>query len=485
MKKLQETMRKESMMSNPWEDHFSRETDGHVTMAQIVVVNPERRTCDIKTYGSDPLLANADWTDVQWLSSYGSPEGDEVSFVPRAGALCIVLFVNSTPWILGFFHPVAIDSKDEPADLEGEGLQEGDAQAAANANKEKINAGDLIWRTIGNCRIVLRAGGEIEIEATKVCKRTMFPEKNRVTDICRNYEFAGDGGTIVWVDHPDDDTKTICTQIWRDDISSTNIIKDTRGTVEINSDVIHRFEIKQGEASAVGGGTVTTTPPAVLKEVKNSGETLFQINKDAYEKEILEDGDFTEGINDYTYFRNTKPSGETRININNNMELKVLASGETSLDIGIDASKASGQKPDGGEGKFHLNIKPSGETTLDINKKANLSIKDSGETTLDVGPGNHTTKIDPDGKTTITVKQAKLTMEPSGDIEIDGSGNTITIKASGDIEVKAATKVKLEAPQIIFNNQGSGITTANSHQNVIDFITGIPCIPSTTTFGDI
>jgi hypothetical protein len=38
---------------------------------------------------------------------------------------------------------------------------------------------------------------------------------------------------------------------------------------------------------------------------------------------------------------------------------------------------------------------------------------------------------------------------------------------------------------IILNKQLSGVTTMNGHLGVIDLITGIPVIPSTSTFGDV
>lgn len=71
-------------------------------------------------------------------------------------------------------------------------------------------------------------------------------------------------------------------------------------------------------------------------------------------------------------------------------------------------------------------------------------------------------------------------------VEIEtGNGVKLTISSAGDIVLEGPTKLKLKAPEITFNEKLSGITTANSHMGVVDFITGIQCIPSLTTFGDV
>lgn len=118
---------------------------------------------------------------------------------------------------------------------------------------------------------------------------------------------------------------------------------------------------------------------------------------------------------------------------------------------------------------YKMNIKPAGDTTLNIGDKAKLSIASSGATSYDVN-----------GK-------AKVTIAPSGDTVIDvGPGkSTIKISASGNIEIIATTKVRVKAPKVELNGMNSGITTENSHQGVIDLISGAPVVPSKTVFSDI
>lgn len=100
---------------------------------------------------------------------------------------------------------------------------------------------------------------------------------------------------------------------------------------------------------------------------------------------------------------------------------------------------------------YKMNIKPAGDVSLDVAGKAKITIASSGDTVIDIGPGKSTVKI----------------------------------SASGEIEIIATSKVKVTAPKIELNGAKSGITTAASHQNVIDLISGAPCQPSTTVFSDV
>ena len=467
MPSLNEKLDAQEGLRDSWENEASSMTNGRVTLAQIYDVNAEKRTVSIKTFGSDPVVSDGDWTDVQWLDSYSCIDGDEVSFIPRINSLCLVIFADNMPWVIGFVKPMSIDDDDQPEDLEGEGITENEVSGGANANREKINAGDLIMRTIGNARFVMRAGGEIELESTKVCKRLMLPSRNLFSDICRNYEFRTDGGTIDWIDHPEDLQKTIFKQLWRDDLKSTNIIEDTRGTVERGTDLIRRYEIKPGLPNNVGGGTVEAPENSpYLWETYNTGKNELQINGLLYTTLIEETGDYKRGIGDYRYYCNIKPTGETTYIINNNYQLNILPTGELNLNIGIEKDHVEKEIPTGGEGKYSLNIKPSGTTHLNINKKIDLKMDEGGDVILDVGPGKSTITITPDG----TIK-----MDASSKVEVNAP----------EIALNADSKIGMVSPLISMNGEASGIITANGTQNVVDFITGVPVTPSTTIFGDV
>jgi hypothetical protein len=65
------------------------------------------------------------------------------------------------------------------------------------------------------------------------------------------------------------------------------------------------------------------------------------------------------------------------------------------------------------------------------------------------------------------------------------NGVKINISSAGDLTIEGPTKIKIDAPEVILGDKLSGITTAQSHFNVVDFITGIQVIPSLKVFGDV
>jgi len=103
------------------------------------------------------------------------------------------------------------------------------------------------------------------------------------------------------------------------------------------------------------------------------------------------------------------------------------------------------------------------------------------------------------GKLTETFKddvlrkiQGNLREQINGD-QSNKVGGNITNEAGGNVDSKAGGNTKMEsggeheiqASLIKLNGSVSGITTENSHQGVIDLITGVPVTASTTVMGDI
>jgi hypothetical protein len=419
-------------------------------MCRIYEIFPEKRTCSIKTYGSDPLTSSQDYTDVQWLSPYSSPEGDEVSYVPQLNSQALCVFLMGVPWIIGFFNPITADDDTEIIDQEDEGNEPSGASAAQN--KEKVNAGDFIFRTAGKCRFVLRRGGEIEIESTKLCRTTYFPAQNRINELCQNYEFRTDGGTIDWVHIDPQSDKTVCNTEWRDDVNRSNTIIDQKGSIEAGSTLIHRFAIGPGVVPTVDG-VETEFKPVFIRETHNDGKTEFKINEIAFTELINPDGETTRGIGGYRYYENIKPTGEITLNINNNFQSVILPTGELTIDIGIEKEKAENQPPEGGEGKFKLNVKPTGDTTLTINGKLELKMGASGLTTLNIGGGKSTVTITPDGA--VSIKSAT---------EVVAETPLANIKAS---KIKLGSGVSDVVPlgRLLLKLINKFIQTYNSHNH--------------------
>jgi hypothetical protein len=412
---LSEKLEALNQNSDVWEGGSVAALHGDVCLGRITNVNAETRTCTIKTYGSSQQTNNGIFYNVQWLALYSSNEGQEISFVPEINAQALILFEGTQPYIIGFFHPITSDVTVSVPDPELEGVEPKGASAAFN--KERINPGDFILRTAGNCRIVMRRGGEIELEATKLCRRTYFPTRNLINELSQNYEFRTDGGTIDWV-HPDPQSEnTYFRQEWRDNVSRDNIIIDERGTIEADSNLIHRFQI--GPTPEENADAPPPFEPVIIRETFNTGQTRFRVNNTLYDEEIKETGEYIKGVNGYLYYQNIKPTGEVIENVNNNFQHRILPSGEMFLDIGIEEAKEENIVPAGGNAKFKMNIKPSGDTTVEINEKIKMSMQASGQVVLDCGPGNSTITVDPSGAITLKTNNA-VTCET----------NTVDLKAS-------------------------------------------------------
>lgn len=132
-----------------------------------------------------------------------------------------------------------------------------------------------------------------------------------------------------------------------------------------------------------------------------------------------------------------------------------------------------------GNGNTIFQIKPDGSfefnhSTIDIS--ANKS-----------GTLNITTKVDCDitASGAVNVKSsADTTVNAGGKCDVTSGGDT-SVTAGGNVDVTAAGQATIKAPIIVFNRMGSGIITADGTLNVVDLITGVPVIPSPTTYGDV
>lgn len=360
---------------------YKQETVSTLTWGRITRVFPEKRMAEVKTFGSG-ATNDLHIASCQWLSADAHYEGDESSPIPRVNSYCVVAFIDSEPIIVGFFKPLS---------------ENGDANTGKDI--EEANEGDKVFRTVAGNKIILRSSGEVQIESTSGCRTTWFPQEDLINELCRNYEFRTDGGTIDWLNIDRKRKYTYLRKEVRDTSNRKNIILEESGTVDAdNTPLIYRKRIGAGDLDDGGIKSIVHTV-----EIKNTGETDILI---------------ATADNKVGHKLNIKPDGSTNLNIGD---------------------------------KAKLNIAASGDTSYDVNGKAKLTIAPSGDTVIDVGPGK----------------------------------STIKISASGNIEIIASTKVKVKAPKVELNGAASGITTANSHMNVIDLISGAPVTPSTTVFSDI
>lgn len=143
-----------------------------------------------------------------------------------------------------------------------------------------------------------------------------------------------------------------------------------------------------------------------------------------------------------------------------------------------------------------------GETKVsNLVQKKNLQIQvySDGKTYLNIAQGKIELTMNPDG--TIQLKTAStVTAEVGGDVNVKVSGKAdVKVGGAANVNIGGAANVKVggttnlisggdctvKAPKIHMNGSSSGITTMNSHQGVIDLITGVPVQPSPTVLSDV
>lgn len=365
-----------------------------IAFGRITKVYPEKRLCEVKTFMGTGQQDDNAIPYCQWINMDAHPDGDESTNIPRVNSYGLVFFVGGEPFIFGFFSP-----------LTGTG-----SASVQTDDKEELNEGDRVLKTVGRNKIILRAHGEIQIQSTDTCRTLYFPDRHIINTLCRNYEFATDGGTINW-ENVEDSGDTLYRAEYRDNIERTNVIIEERGLVD--EEIISRTVIGPGSDSGVA-------LPVWSRTIKNTGET----------------------------------------------ELFIRVSGAST-----------GHK---------LTITPDGTTKVEIGGKASLEIKSSGETTMDVGPGNAVLNIKPTGETTFTT-QDKVNVTAKGAVALT-TESTLNVKTSGktafdvggDFSVKASGKGTFKANQIDIDG-GGNLEQVLTTPNTVSQFTGLPLAPGSNT----
>lgn len=121
---------------------------------------------------------------------------------------------------------------------------------------------------------------------------------------------------------------------------------------------------------------------------------------------------------------------------------------------------------------------------------------DSKGAPTNASQGNTVFQIRTDGSfefnhSTISInadRSGTLTINTKVDADITVGGN-VNMNVSGNTNLTTTGKTIVTSKEIDLNGNGEdlgrGITTANSHFGIVDFITGVPVEPSITTFGDV
>ncbi len=306
--------------SNPYEGSFDQRLGSSICMGNITSVDSKRRRCNVKTVGLKGVNDDLDLKDVHIMQAASHKEGDEETFIPRIGSLAIIAFINSEPCIIGYFQQLS---------------QEGDH---APSEKDQLLPGDKITKTKAGNKVIMRSGGSIEIEATKLCRTYFLPNRNLVNTTVQNFELETDGGQMTWLADDDTDATLLNFRIWDTRNAGGNTVEIQAGATESGS----VFTLDSGPTAANGG----------------IGENKFHMD--------------------------VKADGTTTVVVNNKCTLNIDASGNVSLQT---------------EGKLDANVKGNvslttkGNTTL--TSDGSTTLKSTGAVTVETSasmtlkaPGN-------------------------------------------------------------------------------------------------
>lgn len=291
-----------------------------MSFGRITQVFPEERLCEVKTFMGQGLQDDNAIPKCQWISMDAHPDGDESTSIPRVNSYGLVFFIDGQPFIFGFFSP-----------LTGTG-----SASIQTGDKEEINEGDKVIKTVGKNKIILRAHGEVEVHSTDVCRTIYFPDKNIINTLCRNYELRADGGSHDWI-NIEDSGNTISSLEYRTDIKRTNVIIEERGYV--TEEVISRTVIGAGTADGVD-------QPVWSRTILRTGETEHFIRAPGA----------TSG-----HKLTITPDGATKLDVAGKTTVDIKASGETTIDVG--------------PGKATVTISPAGAITVTAEGQATVTAK--------------------------------------------------------------------------------------------------------------
>ena len=255
------------MERTPHEGKMNR-LHGESAYCRVLSVNKEDRTVACTTFGPPGSFAHDLYLEkAKMLGMSNHANGAESVHLPEAGAIGIVHFVESQPYILGFLNP------DDPD-------QVGTDVSGFNTNRTKVNAGDImLYQKLKNF-IAIRNSGVIEIESSPQLKTYYLPERGELSTFCLNYDFQCNGGAVTWLT-TDKQKTTKLTAVIKDQVGATKVIRIEGGNVD--NDAI--MTLKTGAPNDQQG----IDNPNFSLEIKDSGETIVKINE-AATLDIKEDG---------------------------------------------------------------------------------------------------------------------------------------------------------------------------------------------------
>jgi hypothetical protein len=204
--------------------------NGANCFGRVVDVDVIARTCRVKTSGLKGKTDDQDLYDVQWINLAAAPIPGSVGGVaedtvyPTINSIGVITFINSEPYIIGYFRPLPISDADDPPDPSADDLL--------------LNPGDRVITTIGGNSVILRAGGTVEISSNGLCRTFWIPDKNIMNSVCGDYELETDGGYMYWTRDHQTLSSTLQFMIW-DNLFPINTVSIAMGTADDEGNLIN------------------------------------------------------------------------------------------------------------------------------------------------------------------------------------------------------------------------------------------------------
>ena len=424
-----------------------------VCLGQITKVFADERLCEVRTFsGAGSLNANV-IKKCQWLSWDANPKGDESTNIPRRGSLCLVIYVDGEPYIIGYLRG-----------LNGK-------LGAVTGKEEPCVEGDKVLSNVGGNKIKLSANGLIEFVSKATLKVLMFPTTSLLNILCRNFQMQSDGGYVEWSSQ--DDTSTLYTGNFRNGLANTFVVQEQKGFV--TSDIMRRVAVQTGVGDLPVYEETIALTGEVVRTVGAPGVPMHTFTQDAT-------GAFSTETN--TYKAAVEATGAFTIEngAGNGMSLSVDPVGAISLTNGagnglslsVDATGAIDLSNGAGNG-FTASVAATGDTDLTFGPTVTASISSSGEISLETtafqlsvsSSGNLT--ITAQGKVDLTATQGLTTTVQQGDCQIICLGGKAVI---------SSTNIALDGA----GGNGAGATgKILLAPTTIDPFTGTPLGPGSNT----
>ena len=302
-----------------------------------------------------------------------------------------------------------------------------------------ITQGDRILRTVAGNRVILRSGGSVEIESTKLC-RTLWLPSNLMYTNTGDMELEADGGSVYW----DRDKKT------------NDIVKDS-----LSWDNLEPTNAVRTQEGASDSGAIYRKTAGPLDENQEVSVPTYDLQIDPTGK-VLNTVALTE-------YKQVGPTG---------------AAYATTQDVGT--SQASFSTPSGHIVVFDDSA-ADGSISVIHKTGASFQITGKGAIHLQTVDGN-TVSLD-SGVITATSAQGAVISASDGVTVSDKSGGQILQITGSGMTLTSGKPITVQAPSVSVNasNVALGNSTAELLSLIFQIVTAIGTAtpPATAPFAPI